>query len=299
VIGVVGEVWNELSVRTRRAGGPVAREVREVTPPFPHGRRRVVLLVHGYNSTEDAARASYKEFTEDLKKIGRGAAALLADLGKVYWPGDADLGPVSFLSYPFEMGPAKDSAAVLARYLPTLVGPGGTPTEIYLVAHSLGNRVILELLDRLAAAPSASARFAGTCLMAAAVQVDMVEPGRRLWPGAVLSRKTLTLYSRDDNVLRWAFPLGQTAAGEGFFPTAVGRFGQPAGLWTERRQLSGNGHGDYWKDARSAALVARFLGVAVPMEIQASTIARRPLPDAPPALTTVLAGRSLQARELL
>ena len=292
-------VRNELTVRTRRAGGPVADEVREVTPPFPHGRRRVVLLVHGYNNSEAAARASYSEFTEELRKTGTGTAALLADLGKVYWPGDAELGPVSFLSYPWEIGPAKDSAARLAKYLPTLVGPGGTPTEIHLVAHSLGNRLILELLDRLAALPSATARFGGTCLMAAAVQVDMVEAGGRLWPGATLSRKTLTLYSRDDAVLRWAFPLGQTAAGEGFFPTAVGRFGQPPGLWTERREMSGNGHSDYWKDPRSAALVARFLGVAVPGEIQASTIARRPLPDVRPSLTTAVADRPLPKREIL
>ena len=117
--------------------------------------------------------------------------------------------------------------------------------------------------------------------MAAAVQVDMVEPGGALRSGATLWTRTLTLYSRDDRVLPWAFPIGQMAAGEGFFPTAVGRFGQPGDLWTTRLELGGNGHSDYCGDPRAAALVARLLGVAVTAEIPASTISRSAIPEAP------------------
>ena len=275
---MAGAPWNELTLRERRAGGPVRDAVREVTPPFPQGRRRVVLLIHGYNNTEDAARESYGAFTGDLAQLGTAARALLTDVGKLYWPGDADLGPISFLSYPLEIGPAKQSAERLATYLRTLVGPGGTTTEIYLVGHSLGNRLILELLDLLAASPAPLGHPAGACLMAAAVPVAMVQEGGRLLPGATLPGRTLTLYSRDDAVLRWAFPLGETAADEGFFPTAVGRFGQPHGVWTERRELVGNNHGDYWPDPRAAVLIARVLGVAVPREIEAVALAGRRLP---------------------
>ena len=293
---MAGAVWNELTLRERRAGGPVREQVREVTPPFPQGRRRVVLLIHGYNNTEDAARQSYGEFTDDLAKLGPAARALLADIGKVYWPGDTDLGPISFLSYSFEIAPAKESARRLADYLRTLVGPGGTATEIYLVGHSLGNRVILELLDLLAASPARLGHIAGACLMAAAVPVDMVEEGGRLLPGATLPGKTLTLYSSDDGVLHWAFPLGETAAGEGFFPTAVGRFGQPPGVWTARRELAGDGHGDYWPDPRAAVLVARFLGIAVPQEIEAVALAGRALPAVVEPTTRAIGGRELPTR---
>ncbi len=277
---MAGAILNELSVREQPVGGGVLQTVKLSSEPFPQGRRRVVLLVHGYNNTEQAARDSYGHFTDDLGTLG--AASALADLGKVYWPGDTSLGPLSFLSYPAEITPAKDSAAVLAAYLASLVGPGGSPTEIYLVGHSLGNRVILELLTRFSAMPlPATVQVPGGCLMAAAVQVEMVEPGGALRSGATLWTRTLTLYSRDDRVLHWAFPIGQTAVGEGFFPTAVGRFGQPGDLWTTRQELCGNGHSDYWGDPRAAALVARLLGVAVAVEIPASAISRSAIPEAP------------------
>ncbi len=287
---------NELSVRQDPVGGDVRDRVCEVTPPFAQGRRRVVLLIHGYNNTENAARRSFGDFIDDVAKLGAGATALLADLGGVYWPGDAALGPLSFLSYPCEIKPATESAERLAAYVRTLVGPAGTATELYLVGHSLGNRVILELLERLAADPPAAVHLAGACLMAAAVPVDMVDDGGALLPGATLPGKTLALYSRDDLVLHWGFPLGETAAGEGLFPTAVGRFGQPPGVWTERQELGGDNHGDYWGDPRAAIRVARLLGVAVPSEIEAAAIADRALPAPPELQTRTISDRALSTR---
>lgn len=287
---------NELTVREEPVGGRVGGEVREVTPPFAQGRRRVVLLVHGYNDTEDAARRSYGRFAKDLARLGASARALLPDLGGFYWPGDADLGPLSFLSYPFEITPARESGERLAEYVRTLVGPGGTATELYVVGHSLGNRVILEALDRLAAVPAPAGHVAGACLMAAAVPVEMVEERGPLLEGATLPGTTLALYSPNDTVLHFAFPLGETAAGEGFFPTAVGRFGQPAGLWTQRQELTGNDHGHYWGDPRAATRVARLLGAAVPWEVEAAAMAGRALPAAPERPARTLPAHALPRR---
>lgn len=285
--------WNELSLREDPVGGEVRETVRELTPPFPQGRRRVVLLIHGYNNTKDAARAAYETFTDDLAALGPGAGALLADVGKLYWPGDVALGPLSFLSYPTELEPAKKTAENLATYLRTLAGPAGTPVELYFVCHSLGNRVLLELLDRLAEAPAPLGHVAAVVCMAAAVPVELVDAGGALLRGARLPDKTLVLYSRDDTVLHWAFPLGETAAGDGFLPTAVGRFGEPSGLWTERDELAGDDHGDYWGDPRAAIRLARVLGAAVPQALEAAAIARRTLPRA-----TAIASREIPAREL-
>jgi hypothetical protein len=68
-------------------------------------------------------------------------------------------------------------------------------------------------------------------------------------------------------VLHWAFPPGETAAGKGFFPQAVGLFGNPLALWTERFDLQPYDHGIYFygkgTDDRSARYVAQFLGAAV------------------------------------
>lgn len=286
---------NELTLRERPAGGPVADAVRELNPPFPRGRRRVVLLVHGYNDTEDAARRAYRAFAADVAALGPTAQALLADVARLYWPGDAALGPLSFLSYPFEIAPATESAEKLTAYLRTLGGPGGTPMELFFVSHSLGNRLLLEVLDRLAASPAPSVHVAAAVLMAAAVPVGMVGEDGALRPGAALPGTTLALYSRDDMVLHWAFPLGETVAGEGFFPTAVGRFGQPPGVWTERQELAGDGHGDYWRDPRAAALVARRLGAAVPWETATAGVAERSLPAATAVPARAIAEREIQA----
>ena len=286
---------NELTVREEPVGGPVRGAVREVTPPFAQGRRRVVLLVHGYNNTEEAARRSFGQFTKDLEQLGSSARALLPDLGGFYWPGDANLGPISFLSYPFEIEPARKSAQRLAEYVRTLVGPGGTATELYFVGHSLGNRVILEALDLLAAAPAPVGHVVAACLMAASVPVEMVEERGPLLAGATLPGTTLILYSRDDLVLHFAFPVGETAAGEGFFPTAVGRFGQPAGVWTGRQELTGDDHDDYWGDPRAVMRVARLLGAAVAWEVEAAARAGRRLPAAPAVTARTIGAHALPA----
>lgn len=90
----------ELSVRTRSAGGPVAPEVRERPPPFLQGTSRVVSLVHGYNNTEAAARASYATFGSRLADIyERGESIVPHWLARFHWPGETRLGPLSFVSY--------------------------------------------------------------------------------------------------------------------------------------------------------------------------------------------------------
>jgi hypothetical protein len=292
---VTVSIRNGFTLRDRSVGGSVSEAVRELTPPFPQGRRRVVILVHGYNNTQDAARRSYNAFTDDLTTLSPAAGSLLADIGGLYWPGDVALGPLSFISYPTEIAPALESARKLATYLRMLAGPGGTPTEIFFVCHSLGNRVLLEVLDLLAADPPWLVQVATVVLMAAAVPVDMVGARGALRPGATLPGKTLVLYSRDDNVLHWAFPLGEAAAGEGLFPTAIGRFGQPPGVWTERRELAGDDHSDYWGDRRAAVLVAGALGVPVPRTIEAQVLAPRKLPGPTPLAPREIATRDLQS----
>src|SRR5262249_44274015 len=107
---------------------------------------------------------------------------------------------------------------------------------------------------------------------------------------------TLVLYSRSDLVLHWAFPLGETLAGEGFFPSAVGRRGDPSSRWTDEEELLGDDHGDYWGDPRTAVRVARFLGVPVPAGLPSLAPVSRPLPDVSPLPTATIAERDLPAR---
>jgi pimeloyl-ACP methyl ester carboxylesterase len=247
------------------------------------GRRRLVLLIHGYNTTESGALESYEELVASLQALGPVARPMLEHLVALLWPGDVHLGPLSFALYPTAIGPARESAERLAAFLQDLRGPEGTPVEVVLVAHSLGSRVALELLQRCARSRP-SARMARSCLMGAAVPVPMLDAGGSLVDGATLSR-TLVLYSPSDAVLAWAFPLGETLAREGAFPEAVGRFGRPLPLWNTHHQmfkngLQGYGHGDYWKRRETASPLASFLGVAMPSATPVAVISGNQLPEA-------------------
>ncbi|MBI2002191.1 MAG: alpha/beta hydrolase [candidate division NC10 bacterium] len=289
-------VSGDLSVRTRGVGGPVAPEVVEIPRGWILGRRRVLVLVHGYNNTDDEARRSYHVYTQNLEGVL--TSDRLPELGRFFWPGDSAWGFLSALSYPWEIGDARQSASRLARFFAGVFGPEGGPTELNFVGHSLGCRLLLEALALVASgAVGGWPEVRRLCLMAAAVPVELVEATGRLEAAARWPRSLLLLYSPDDSVLHFAFPIGQAAAfalGEedGLYLTAVGRHGQPSGLTPYRVELSGDGHSDYWPDARAARLMSAFLGQAVPRELASHGRLTRPEPEARP-----LSKRQIQSRE--
>lgn len=293
-----------LTAREPHPGGiAVASELSPPPSQLPLTGSRLVLLIHGYNNTQEDAENSYLQFRV---RTGFDFGCPAGELCFFHWPGNRPWGLVSALSYPVEIAPAKESAEKLRDYLAALAANrrGGWPLEISLVCHSLGNRLALDLLRLVAAtAPNPDLRIVNFCLMAAAVPVTMVEAGGRLGAGAGIAEKTLVLHSRSDWVLHYAFPLGQTAAGEGFFPKAVGRDGEPHdGLWSESPQDMGTFdylHGDYWSgkdNGESTTAVATFLGGARPRQIAQAAIARRPFTEAPELPSAHLAERALPAR---
>lgn len=293
----MSRVSGDLSVRRTPAGGPVAYEVAATPPRWMEGRRRILVLVHGYNNTEDAARESYRAYTRSLEAIL--TSDRLPDLGRFFWPGDSGWGFLSALSYPWEIEDARQSSRRLVQCFAGVFGPEGGPAELIFVGHSLGCRLLLEALALVASgAVRGWPEVRRVHLMAAAVPVEMVDVGGRLaaaarWPSALL-----LLYSPADAVLHLAFPIGQAAAfapGEedGLYLAPVGRHGQPSGLTPFKVELSGNGHGDYWPDARAAGLMAAFLGEAVPRELASHGRLTRPEPEARP-----LSKRQIQTRDL-
>jgi Alpha/beta hydrolase of unknown function (DUF900) len=265
-----------LSVRTAPAGGDVADRVSVVEGTLAHPTR-VTLLVHGYNNTQADALASYQAFLAHSGLDGMLAAGQVCEF---VWPGDKRWGMASAMAYPLEIAKARESAARLYDFLKGLQTAGGWPLEVQLVCHSLGNRVLLELLERWVDDGSPAAlRFTGCSLMAAAVPVPMAEEGGALGAAAAAPGKTLVLHSSADAVLHWAFPPGESAAGEGFFPQAVGRAGEPAARWSERAQMAGYGHGDYWPGTESSKSVLAFLGGAPERALPGAAISEHALPE--------------------
>jgi len=285
----------DISVRREGTGAVAAFPV--ATPPrWMEGQRHVVLLVHGYNADERAARRTFDAFLRMLP-------ARFPTVGRFYWPGDADWGVFSALCYPSKIPVARQSAATLAGYLAGLRGPGGGPVELTLVGHSLGCRVILELLEDLSWLKEARAVVRVVVLMGAAVPVDLIEPGGSLRPSALQPFHRHVYHSDDDRVLRFAFPAGQALAKlAGNEPArsleAVGLHGRPESYASQRRDLRGNRHSDYWKDRRAVRTVATLLGSALPRALEPRTLPTAELPEAPPLGHRPELRRSLPARPI-
>lgn len=263
------------SARQEATGGPVV-PVRSVPRTMP-AVSRVVVLIHGYNNTEDAAQRSYEAF---LENASGSAVGIFWPVAAFYWPGDEPWGAFSSLSYPLEIRSAREAAHELCAFLSTLAGPGGTPVELAFVSHSLGGRLLLELLNE-ARALEPRPIVSTVCMMAAAVPVNRVERDGALRPAVEVPRRAVVLHSEHDMVLTWAFRLGQFAAGEGFFSRAVGRFGEPrVGVWAASIATAHN-HGEYWSGTDCADEVSRQLGSAPAHRIHTSTLLTHAAPVHP------------------
>lgn len=241
------------------------------------GRGNILILVHGYNNSRTDALDSYKTFLGNLKaEFG----TLTMQAVEFLWPGDTPVKIISTLSYPNQIRPAIESASELSKFLSSPQLPG--PVVVNLVGHSLGCRVILELLKLWVGSQPASVSIGVVALMAAAVVIKQVEVNGVLRAAAISSSKNPVLYSKGDPVLHWVFPIGETAAGEGFFPTAVGRTGGPLATWHVPQPMSHNGkpyvHGSYWPGDESATAVAVALGGAPARSTPENAVITNPAP---------------------
>jgi pimeloyl-ACP methyl ester carboxylesterase len=238
----------------------------------------LVILIHGFNDNKAFAVGAYGALLANLKQKFPSQTAQFIEF---FWPGDEPNPVTSALSYSSKIQPAKDSAAGLSTYFTAL--SQSRAISISLVGHSLGCRIILELLTRWAAAPPAGIQVRAIVLMAAAVVENSVNAGQSLRPGADLTSRNPVLYSKGDDVLRLTFPPGETMAHEGFFPTAVGRFGGPVGAWHIPQPMSDNGkdygHSDYWSGNSSSTAVAVALGGAPASATPENTVATVTLPS--------------------
>lgn len=165
---------------------------------------RVVVLVHGYNNDAASAAEAYAAFAAHLDRVN---ALAWWPAAHFYWPGDKPWPAVGALSYPAEIGTAKEAARELAAFLARLRGPDDGPVEVAFVTHSLGGRLVLELLALLIDMPRAPV-VSLACLMGAAVPVDRVERGGVLRAAAEVPRRAAVFHSEHDAVLQWAFRLG-------------------------------------------------------------------------------------------
>ena len=220
-------------------------------------KRFTALLIHGFNNSKESACESYLNFRKSLRKQSRYLTNSV-NIVSIYWPSRASILPL--IRYPWGLNQAKDVGPSLAECLLRPDGSGLIRQDMVLIGHSLGCRLILETLNSLTGTPAVNERHRiKIFLMAAAIPVGLVRSGRRLREGLEFAHERTAMFSCQDGGLISAFKIGQTAArrGEGLFPEAVGRNGNPNdGAWTDRQPMHDYGHFDYWKGKESAQNVA-------------------------------------------
>jgi len=257
----MNRLGGDISLRESARGGDVSEHVRIDPSHWMDHYSHIVILVHGYNNNFCAGCRSYANF---LKRVPE----RFPKVGRLFWPGDITPAFISGLSYPGKIGTAQECGRKLATFLAELASRRSTSIEVSFVGHSLGCRVVLETLKaarRQAVWPSVRA----VCLMAAAVPVGLVEPNEELEKASRSVEHRLVLFSHSDNVLKWAFPVGQAYAAlfagteDEIYLSAVGLRGRPESYPTASSHMEGNGHSDYWSDRRIFRYIAPVMGIAV------------------------------------
>ncbi len=308
----------ELSVRIDPTGGDVADEVGGDSID---GFDNVLVLLHGYNNDYARAGGYYDDFLAQWESF-HGKIPDNPVIRKFFWPGETTWPyAASALSYPVQIPQARRSARRLAEYLQGLAGPGGRPLQVTLVAHSLGCRLVMELLSQLAGGPDADpylvadedTAFAvqpglgnvvikSIVLMAGAVPAALLEDGERLSDVCrEMGAKSSVLYSGWDTVLRFAFPMGQFGAAqigyerESYF-SALGLNGKPESFGDRRERQAGNGHGDYWPSLRVAREVALAMGAVVENELAENQPEENAAPETRELESNIIRANSLRSR---
>lgn len=165
--------------------------------------RRLALLFHGYNVNRQQGCASLLRAVKMLQPAP--SVAYVA----VLWPGDHWSGTVS---YPIEGRDADDTAAALATYIGDVVA---RESELSFVSHSLGARVVLETLKRL----PTTYTIRQVCLMAGAVDDTCTADPKDYRRAVSRTERVAVLASKQDRILRYAYPLGDLLQAFIFFQT--------------------------------------------------------------------------------
>jgi pimeloyl-ACP methyl ester carboxylesterase len=225
---------------------------------LPLQTTKLVLLIHGFNVTEDEAFGTYRRFCSEQQQLADGDIGSSVSNDRAFievdWPGGIDAAKaVSWAGYPFAVSQAKELGPRIAADLGEAARRLGH-LSLDVVAHSLGCRLAIETIRAL----SPSITVTGVVFQAAALDVEQLESplDRFGLRSALLNAKCRihSLYSEGDRVLSWAFPRGQELALEAVgwtkAPTALGhtRWDHASILGTSLRQvqIGGAGHSDYW-----------------------------------------------------
>ena len=200
---------------------------------------RLILLIHGFNNSEQDARRAFATFRRNL-----GKSVPREQLWEFHWPGDHPEPFISKVTYPVRVPVAMLTGQALKEFL----SERHNARSLVIIAHSLGCRVALETVFQIMAdAAYSGPQLEHVFLMAAAVPTRLCDTPQKRFPARGREIREHVFYSPRDVVLAAGFEPFQSAVGVLEEGEAVGYRGLPA----QQRWASRTGvclkHGEYWK----------------------------------------------------
>ena len=240
-----GGVATSLQPCTAAAGTAPVPISLDTLKGFIYGKD-VLIGTHGFNVNQSDGIACLAAW-EPLLQLP--ASAVFIGL---LWPGDSD--SLYALSYPMEPKNAMDAGTMVGQFVDANFTQA---VSISYASHSLGTRVVLQAITTM------QRRVRRAILMAGAVPDDCLTGEFASVPGNVDAISILT--SKQDDVLRWAFPIGDFASelvghDHPWWESALGRFGPkvappnyvPPGQIPDAWNY---GHSDYLRTIPAAHLI--------------------------------------------
>lgn len=213
-------------------------------------RTEFIFLIHGYDTYSGDAADAYDRL---LSVVEARLPNAVDSIFTVSWPGKR--------FYPDAVALCGRVGEALAAFL-VEHSILRRATTVTFVAHSLGCRVVLEMLEALRRRSLGPFKNVRLLLMGAAVPVAMTRPTGYLYPAISFATLANVYFSQADLALR-AFRLGQFLGPkeEGIFPEAVGVNGGPTqGTWDERLHMRGFNHNEYWSNLKMHQEICRLIG---------------------------------------
>ncbi len=162
---------------------PLNKWTTALRPPF-------LLMVHGYNNDIGDANQKFLPVAnqfDDYTRIG------------FYWENSRE--------YVVARHRAKKGATSLKTFLVKNFTPAEA-RQLTIVSHSMGCRVVLDCLTKLANDANAPIlKPKNVILWSAAVDDDEIVKGEAFYKGTQLPRRTWVMYSRRDEVLKKLYPI--------------------------------------------------------------------------------------------
>ena len=161
--------------------------------------KRILMLVHGYNSAHGKMCKAYYTIEKNVEKYVKNQYEIVIGYS---WPGGG-----SRLNWKLAKENADKTAKRLKILIKNISGVLKSPSNIQLdiISHSLGARVILEMLKQLSKEDLGWQPVRNYFCMAAAVDNEVLEPDEKFHASTSQINNIYIFHSKHDKPLRSAY----------------------------------------------------------------------------------------------